>query len=75
VHVAPDLQGHHTWAWIAGQRRFSVVLRVLIVWLYNNTGRSVFAAILFHDMDNVSVFTESGQKAPASEQGMHGCGA
>jgi uncharacterized protein len=64
VHVVPDLQGHHAWAWMAGQRCFSVVLRVLIVWLYNNTGKSVFAAILFHDMDNVSVFTESGQKAP-----------
>jgi membrane protease YdiL (CAAX protease family) len=57
MHVVPDLQGHHTWEWIAGQRCFSVVLRVLIVWLYNNTGKSVFAAILFHDMDNVSVFT------------------
>lgn len=57
VHVVPDLQGHHTWAWIAGQRCFSVALRVLIVWLYNNNGKSVLAAILVHDMDNVSVFT------------------
>lgn len=56
MHVVPDIQGGHTWAWIAGQRGFSVALRVLIVWLYNNTGKSVFAAILFHDMDNVSVF-------------------
>jgi CAAX protease family protein len=29
-------------------------LRVLIVWLYNNTGKSVLAAILVHDTDNVS---------------------
>jgi uncharacterized protein len=28
-------------------------LRILIVWLYNNTGKSVFAAILFHAMANV----------------------
>ena len=57
VHVAPDLQGHHTWAWIASQRCFSAVLRVLIVWLYNNIEKSVFAAILFYDMDNVTVYT------------------
>jgi hypothetical protein len=56
-HIVPDLQGSHTWLWIAGQRGFSVALRVLIVWLYNNAGKSLLAAILVHDMDNVSVFT------------------
>lgn len=56
VHVVPDLQGHHPWTWIVGQRSFTIALRVLIVWLYNNTGKSVFAAIVVHDMDNVSVF-------------------
>ncbi len=56
-HIVPDLQGGHTWAWIAGQRGFSVALRVLIIWLYNNAGKSLFAAILVHDMDNVSVFS------------------
>ena len=56
-HLVPDLQGGHTWIWIAGQRGFSVALRVLIVWLYSNAGKSVLAAILVHDMDNVSVFT------------------
>lgn len=34
-----------------------MALRVLIVWLYNNAGKSLLAAILVHDMDNVSVFT------------------
>jgi hypothetical protein len=35
---------------------------VLIVWAYNNTGRSLLAAILPHTMDNVSwqVFPNSG---------------
>lgn len=56
-HVVPDIQAHQTWAYIAGQRFYSVVLRILIVWLYNNTGKSLFAAILFHDMDNVSVYS------------------
>jgi membrane protease YdiL (CAAX protease family) len=53
-HVVPDIQAHHTLAWIASQRSYTVVLRILIVWLYNNTHQSVFAATLFHTMDSVS---------------------
>jgi len=54
-HIVPDIEGHRTLAFIAGQRfLYSFVLRILIVWLYNNTGKSLFAAILFHAMDNVS---------------------
>ncbi len=56
-HVVPDLQAHQTWAFVAGQRLYSVALRVLIVWLYNNNGKSLLAAILFHAMDNVSVYS------------------
>lgn len=55
LHVVPDIQAHRDLAWIAWQRGvYSVALRILIVWIYNNTGKSIFAAILFHDMDNVS---------------------
>jgi hypothetical protein len=57
IHVIPDLQGGQSWRWIVGQRSFSVALRVLIVWLYNNTGRTLTAPVLFHASDNVSVFT------------------
>lgn len=31
--------------------------RVLMVWIYNNTGKSVFAAILFHAVDNTALVT------------------
>jgi hypothetical protein len=31
-----------------------VATRILIVWLYSNTGRSLFAAVLYHMMYNVS---------------------
>lgn len=56
LHVIPDIQNGHGVAWIASQRAvYSVALRVLIMWIYNNTGGSVFAAILFHDTDNASV--------------------
>src|SRR5208282_2503686 len=39
---------------IAGWFLGTVSFRVLIVWLYNSTGRSVFAATLFHMTFNVS---------------------
>jgi membrane protease YdiL (CAAX protease family) len=53
-HWVPLIQAHRSPAWIAWWSLGTVARRVLIVWLYNNTGRSVFAAALFHDMSNVS---------------------
>jgi membrane protease YdiL (CAAX protease family) len=35
--------------WLPG----AVAIRIVIVWLYNNTGKSLFAAILFHALINV----------------------
>ncbi len=40
-----------------GQRSFTVFLRVLMVWIYNNAGKSVLSAILVHDLVNVSVYS------------------
>jgi membrane protease YdiL (CAAX protease family) len=57
LHVPADVQAHHGFTWILWQRLGTVVLRILTVWLYNNTGKSVFATVLFHAMVNVSVFT------------------
>jgi uncharacterized protein len=55
LHIVPDLQANHGVAWIAWQHGvYAIALRILIVWLYNNTAKSVFAAILVHDTDNVS---------------------
>ena len=53
-HIVPLLQVHRSPAWIAWWCLGTVAQRVLIVWLYNNTGRSVFAATVFHAMCNVS---------------------
>ena len=53
-HVTLYAQAHHDLAWIAWQSFSLVAVRLLIVWLYNNTGKAVLAAILFHDMMNVS---------------------
>jgi membrane protease YdiL (CAAX protease family) len=53
-HIVPLIQTNQPPAWIVWQYMSIAVTRILIVWLYNSTGRSVFAAILFHAMNNVS---------------------
>ncbi len=53
-HIVPLLQAARALDWIAWWCLFTVALRVLIVWIYNNTGKSVFAATLTHALSNVS---------------------
>ena len=53
-HFVPLAQHGRSAGWIAWWVLSTVTLRVLLVWLYNNTGKSVFAATLFHAMANVS---------------------
>ncbi len=53
-HIVPLVQAHRSPAWIAWWCLSTVATRVLIVWLYNNTGKSVFATALFHTMSNLS---------------------
>jgi membrane protease YdiL (CAAX protease family) len=63
-HIIPYLQAHNSPSWIIGQGLFTVAARIIIVWLYNNTGMSVFAAIVFHAMVNVSwvLFPTNGSR-------------
>jgi membrane protease YdiL (CAAX protease family) len=53
-HIVPLLQVGRAPAWIAWWTIATVATRVLHTWLYNNTGKSVFGAALFHAMSNVS---------------------
>ncbi len=53
-HIIGDVQARNTVEWIVWHSLYSIGLRFLIVWIYNNTQKSVFAAILVHTMDNVS---------------------
>ena len=53
-HFVPFIQMNRTPTWIAWQGTSMVVARILTVWIYNNTGKSVFATILFHAMNNVA---------------------
>lgn len=55
-HIVPHFQAHHPPDWILWQFASSVLMRVLIVWLYKNTKNSIFAAALFHAMNNVCSF-------------------
>jgi membrane protease YdiL (CAAX protease family) len=55
-HVMPLLSAQRPLGWIAWWSLGTVASRVLIVWLYNNTGKSVFVAVLFHAMSNVTYF-------------------
>jgi membrane protease YdiL (CAAX protease family) len=53
-HYVPLLEAHRSLAFIAWWSLGTVAARVIIVWLYNNTGRSVFVAALFHTMINLT---------------------
>ncbi len=53
-HVLPLVQAHRSPAWIAWWFLDTVAARILIVWIYNNTGKSVFAAALYHAVSNLS---------------------
>jgi uncharacterized protein len=52
-HIVPLLQTHRPLDWITWWCVGTVTLRVVMVWLYNNTGKSVFAVALFHAVSNV----------------------
>jgi hypothetical protein len=53
-HVVPLLQAGRVATWIGAWGIGTVGLRVLTVWIYNNTSKSVFAAAVFHAVCNVS---------------------
>lgn len=53
-HIIPLIQANYAAGWIVWHFLEGVALRILIVWIYNNTGKSVFATILVHDMVNIS---------------------
>jgi uncharacterized protein len=55
-HIIPWSQAHQSANWIIWQCVATVLLRVIMVWIFNNSGRSVFAMILFHTMINISPY-------------------
>jgi uncharacterized protein len=55
-HVIPYSQAHQTPIWILWQCLGTVFLRTIMVWIFNNTNKSVFAMILFHTTINISPY-------------------
>jgi hypothetical protein len=53
-HLVPLLLIQRTPTWIAWWCLYAFASRILIVWLYNNTGRSVIAVALFHATLNLA---------------------
>ena len=53
-HIVPLMLLHRSPTWIAWWCVYAVASRILIVWLYNNTGMSVFAVALFHATLNLT---------------------
>ncbi|MBC7703363.1 MAG: CPBP family intramembrane metalloprotease, partial [Rhodoferax sp.] len=53
-HLVPLLVMHRAPAWIAWWCLYAMASRILIVWLFNNTGGSVFAVALFHATLNLT---------------------
>jgi membrane protease YdiL (CAAX protease family) len=53
-HYVPLLEAHRSLVFIAWWSLGTVAARVIIVWLYNNTGGSVFVATLFHTVMNLT---------------------
>ncbi len=53
-HIVPVVQVGRSPEWIAWQCIFWVASRALFVWLFNNTGKSVFAATVYHAMLNLT---------------------
>jgi hypothetical protein len=53
-HTVLFVEAQRSAEYIAWQSLNQVATRVVLVWLYNNTGKSVFVAALFHAMMNLS---------------------
>ena len=53
-HIVPLTLLHRSPTWIAWWCLYALAARILMVWLYNNTGKSVFAVALFHATLNLS---------------------
>ena len=53
-HLTPLLLIGRSPTWIAWWCVYALTIRIFTVWLYNNTGKSVFAAALFHATVNIA---------------------
>jgi membrane protease YdiL (CAAX protease family) len=74
-HSIPFVQTQSPVGWVVWQSIKTVAMRMIIVWIYNKTGKSVFAAILYHTADNVSwsLFPNDGSHYDPMVTGLINC--
>lgn len=53
-HIVPLIQAHRQPEWIAWWWLSTVSSRIIMIWIYNNSGKSVFGVTLYHAVSNVS---------------------
>lgn len=54
LHVIPFAQANPSISWVVSQCLFIVELRIVLVWLYNVSGRSLFATVICHACYNTA---------------------
>lgn len=55
-HIIPYVEMGKPARWILFQCLSTVLLRIVMFWIFNNTNKSIFAMILFHSMINLSPY-------------------
>lgn len=62
IHFIPLTQAHRSVEWIAWWSLGTISYRLIMTWLYVNSGRSLFGAAVFHALINVAwqLFPNSG---------------
>lgn len=70
-HYPALIEAHRSLGWIAGWTLWTFALRIIIVWLFDNTGGSVMAAALHHMTVNLAwqLFPERGSYFDPAVQG------
>lgn len=54
IHLIPYIAAGHSLSWIAGQSLLIMEGRIIMVWVFNNTGRSILPAVLMHATYNLA---------------------
>jgi uncharacterized protein len=54
-HLIPFVEMGHSTSWIFWHLLGTILLRLIIVWLFENSGQSIFIAVIFHTMINLSL--------------------
>ena len=53
-HLIPFWQAHPSVSWVLGQFLFTVAFRIVLAWIYNVSGYSLFAAVVCHAAYNTA---------------------